>query len=685
MPTVTATLKMFDAMTKPLQNITNSMNLMIRAMEDMQRAADRNVNLDRTLTAAKKQLAAAEAEIRKSIDEATRAQQRFDQSVKQAKTSVDSLTSSIKKWAAGIATAYISAKGIRTALEAADQFTSQQARLGLIVDEGQTVEQLRDMIKAASRRSMADVNAMSDTVARLGLLARDAFQNTTELVAFTEIMQKAFKVSGASIQEQSAAMYQLSQAMAAGALQGDEFRSIMENAPMLADAIAKFVGVSRGELKKLASEGKITSDVIKGALFAAADDINKKFEQMPKTFGDVFQGFKNEAFNAFEPVFQRMNEWLNSAQGAAMIQSISNAIYFAAQAANLLLGALIWIADVIYSNWGIIEPILIAIGSALAFWALTQIPLLVSRLWLMVQPILASAAAWAMANLPILLVGAAIGLLIYALYKWSDVTAEVIGFIGGIFGTLFAFLYNGFAVVANTFLSVAEFFANVWRDPVYAVKKLFYDLVINVLRWMENLARGIENIINSIPGIEISITSGLSNLLGRLEGARDSLTSEADVVRLKRYEQLDYGKAFDFGQRIGRSVGQFASDGIQKAFDKIGGMFDPQKSNKMLSQLDGLKGLGKGVGDLAKDGIGKVGKVGSVGRIEDTVDISNEDIKLLRELAEMKAIQNFVTLTPTVNVTTGDIRNDADIDTIIRRIEETLEREIAASAQGVYG
>src|SRR5690606_16557360 len=118
---------------------------------------------------------------------------------------------------------------------------------------------------------------------------------------------------------------------------------------------------------------------------------------------------------------------------------------------------------------------------------------------------------------------------------------------------------------------------------------MFYDLVINVLKWMENLAKGIENIINSIPGIEISVTSGLSNLLGRLEGARDSLTSEADVVRLMRYEQLDYGKAFDFGQRIGRSVGQFASDGIQKAFEKIGGMFDPQNSNKMLDQMNELK------------------------------------------------------------------------------------------------
>src|SRR5690606_1387445 len=201
--------------------------------------------------------------------------------------------------------------------------------------------------------------------------------------------------------EQTAGMYQLTQAMAAGKLQGDEFRSIMENAPMLADAIAKFTGKSKGELKEMSAKGEITADIIKAALFMAADDINKKFETMPKTFGDLLQQLKNEAFRAFQPVFQRWNQWLNSAQGAAVMQKLTQALYVAAQAADVLLGTLIWIVNTIQSNWSIIEPILVTIGS-------TLLPILIQQTWMWVKallatvrPILVQAAAWMAANWPI--------------------------------------------------------------------------------------------------------------------------------------------------------------------------------------------------------------------------------------------------------------------------------------------
>src|SRR5690606_552519 len=205
MPTVTATLKMFDAMTKPLQQITNSMNLMIRSMEQMQSSANRNLMIDRTLIAAKKQLAAAEAEIKQSIDAAKRAQDRFTQSVKQSKSSADNLASSIKKWAASLATAYLSVKGIQNALESADTYISARARLDLIVDEGQSVDDLQAQIHAAAQRARGDVIALTDNVARLGLLAGDAFSSTGEIVAFAETLQKAFTISGAGTQEQAAA------------------------------------------------------------------------------------------------------------------------------------------------------------------------------------------------------------------------------------------------------------------------------------------------------------------------------------------------------------------------------------------------------------------------------------------------------------------------------------------------
>ena len=679
MPTVTATLKMFDAMTKPLQQITNSMNLMIRSMEQMQKTSNRNLTVDRTLIAAKKQLAAAEAGIKQSIDAAKQAQDRFTQSVKQSKSSADGLGASIKKWSAGIAGAYFTAKGAQGATSASDTFVSARARLDLIVDEGQSVDDLQARIHAAAQRARGDFIAMTDNVARLGILASDAFSSSGEIVAFVETLQKAFTISGAGTQEQAAAMYQLSQAMAAGRLQGDEFRSIMENAPMLADAIARYLGVTKGELRDLASEGALTADIIKAALFYAADEINQKFAEMPMTFGAAFQNVKNEAFKAFAPVFQQMSDWLNSERGAAMMNVITNAIYLAAGAAERMLDIIIWIGDAISNNWSIIEPILTVVTSVLLARMVQQLWRMVAAAWAMVPPLLAQAAEWLAINWPILAVGAAIGLLIYVFNQWGDVAAKVIGFIGGIIGTLVAFIYNQFVWIANGVLSVAEFFANVWRDPIYAVKKLFYDLAINALKQLEKLASGIENIINNIPGLQVDITSGISNILNKLEDARDSLQSEADVVELMRFEPMDYAEAFNIGREWGEAAGNFVADKVQGVFDKIQNM--TQGFGGGGAGADTMEDVSKYLANIDKNGLANVDKVG---KIEDTVDISSEDLKLMRELAEMKSIQNFVTLTPTVQVTTGDIRNDVDVDTIVRRIEESLEREIANSAQGVF-
>jgi len=677
MPTVTATLKMFDAMTKPLQQITNSMNLMIRSMEQMQKTSNRNLTVDRTLIAAKKQLAAAEAGIKQSIGAAKQAQDKFNQSVKNTKQSADGLSSSIKNWATGLAAAYLTVQGILSALESADTFISARARLDLIVDEGQSVDDLQAQIHAAAQRARGDFIAMTDNIARLGILASDAFSSSGEIVAFVETLQKAFTISGAGAQEQAAAMYQLSQAMAAGRLQGDEFRSIMENAPMLADAIARYLGVSKGELRELSSEGALTADIIKAALFSAADDINAKFAEMPMTFGSAFQIARNEAFKAFGPVFQQMNEWLNSEQGVAVMQAITNAIYLAAAAASGLLNVLTWIGDTIANNWSIIEPILTVVTSVLLARMVQQLWRMVAAAWAMVPPLLAQAAEWLAINWPILAVGAAIGLLIYVFNQWGDVAAKVIGFIGGIIGTLVAFIYNQFVWIANGVLSVAEFFANVWRDPIYAVKKLFYDLAINALKQLEKLASGIENIINNIPGLQVDITSGISNILNKLEDARDSLQTEADVVELMRFEPMDYAEAFNIGQEWGEAAGNFVADKVQGVFDK----FQNFAQGFKLGESDAAEDISKYLANIDKNGLANVDKVG---KIEDTVNISSEDLKLMRELAEMKSIQNFVTLTPTVQVTTGDIRNDVDVDTIVRRIEESLEREIANSAQGVF-
>lgn len=579
-------------------------------------------------------------------------------------SAISSLISSLK----GLAAAYLSVQAARKGIEIADSYVNTVARLNMINDGLQTNAELQNKIFKAAERSRGSYADMASAVAKMGLLAKDAFTSNDELIAFTELVQKSFKVGGASAQEQQAGLYQLTQAMAAGKLQGDEFRSIMENAPMIADAIAKFTGKSKGELKKMSAEGVITADIIKNAMFKASEDINKKFETMPKTFADIFTQFGNKALKAFEPVIQKVNKAINSPAFISFTEKLMQGINLAAAGVNALIDGFIWLGKVIQSSWGIIEPILLAVGAALSVWALSKIPILTLKLWLMIQPILAQAAAWLAVNWPILLIGAAIGLLLYVVIKFGDTVVEVVGVVGGVFGVLFAYLYNEFARVANRVLSIAEFFANVWIDPVYAIKKLFYDLMITALEYVTNIAKGIETVLNAIPGVKVNITGGMSKLLDTLKSERDSLKSDKNVIKLKKFEQMDYSAGFGLGKDLGKKAGQWAVNSVQGIFNKFTGI---------------LGGFKTGGGDLS--GIDKYMKNGAL-PVTGKVDISEEDLKYLKDIAEREYINKYstTTLAPNIRISFGNVTKEADVDKIAGRIEKILKEQIAIAAEGSH-
>lgn len=230
------------------------------------------------------------------------------------KSKIQSMSSQVSKGIeAGAAVAGISLMGMAlkevatTAAQTADRLTSIRSRLNLVNDGTQTTADLMNKIYDAAQRTRGGYDDMADSVAKLNMLAKDAFSSNDEAIEFVEQMNKQFKISGASIQESSAAMYQLTQSMAAGKLQGDEFHSIMENAPMLAQSIAKEMGMTVGELKNVSSEGMITADVIKNALFNSAEETNAKFAEMPMTFAEVGQSIQNEAIMAFQPVLEQLS------------------------------------------------------------------------------------------------------------------------------------------------------------------------------------------------------------------------------------------------------------------------------------------------------------------------------------------------------------------------------------------
>lgn len=244
--------------------------------------------------------------------------------------------------ATGIGVAATAVKDLAVgAANLSDQMAQIRSRINLINDGSQTTVEIMDKIYAASQRSRGGYLEMADSVAKLNMLAKDAFSSNDEAIFFVEQLNKQFKISGASVEEATSAMYQLTQAMASGKLQGDEFRSIMENAPMLAQSIAQEMGMSVGQLKELSSQGLITADIIKNALYGSAEETNQKFAEIPMTFADIGQSIQNQFIQAFTPVLEQLASITSSGEFMAAFEGVGIAIRGVAAVAQVSIGVIV--------------------------------------------------------------------------------------------------------------------------------------------------------------------------------------------------------------------------------------------------------------------------------------------------------------------------------------------------------
>ena len=303
-----------------------------------------------------------------ALRQVANAQQQVNQGAQKGKKTSDALLTTLKR----TASKWLSVKKMNSLTATSDSYMNSLARIGAINDGTQSNEELQAKILAAANRSRGRYFEMTEYVAKLGLTTPKAFSGNDEMMAFAELSQKAFRLGGAGAAEQQAGMEQLITAMGSGGFKGDDFKTIMKTAPILADAIAKFTGKSTAELIAMSAEGKITADIIKGALFAAADEINGKFEELPKTFGDLKNQLSNQAIAAFGPIFERVNQFLNSSDGQQLIAGISQAIQTAATYVGMLIDGIAMVASFIISNWSIIEPMLWGVVAAVGAWTIAQ-------------------------------------------------------------------------------------------------------------------------------------------------------------------------------------------------------------------------------------------------------------------------------------------------------------------------
>ncbi|MNW45932.1 hypothetical protein D3C74_232080 [compost metagenome] len=640
--TVSSSLKLFDAMSGPLKNITSSMNMMISTMRQMQSATNANVNVDRQLVAAQRQIASAEAEINRQIQEAANSQRRFNQELNGGTTA----SSGIMRNIMGLAGAYLSFQGVKSVLNLSDAYSNTTARLNLMNDGMQTTAELQDKIMASANRSRAAYQSTADVVAKLGQRAGDVFSSNDETIQFAENLNKQFVVAGASQMEMASASLQLTQALGSGVLRGEELNAVFEAAPNVIQTIADYMNVPIGKIRDMASNGEITASIVKNAMLSATDEINKKFNAMPMTFAQVWTLIQNILIDAFGPLLQVIG------QGAQFI----------------------------YDNWSKIEPVLVGVAAGVAALAV-GIGALKVVTWLQVAA--NKALALSLLTNPIGWIALAIGIVIGLIYKWVQS-------VGG--------LKIAWMIVCNALLAMWDllkigvmtgvyFVMNLWNVMQLAfmttstnIQNFIGDMKAGVLTILQNMVNGAIDIINDfigtlkkIPGVNLDfidqVTFGTNAQLEN-EAAKQARNNDLAQYQNKIENQIaDREAALETMKTEAKLAAAARNADISAAQQAAKAAKDAADKNNSASNVPPA---------------GNIDKVNKVGKIEDKVDISSEDLKTMRELAEMKSIQNFVTLTPTVQVTTGPVTQGADIDTIVKRIEQTLEEEIAASAAGVY-
>ena len=650
-----------------------------------------------------------------SINDNIHEQEQFNQEISAGTQQANELTNTIKRAVA----AYVSIQSVGKALNISDELVQTTSRLNMMNDGVQTTAELVNMVYAAAQDARGSFSQMADVVARFGNNAKDAFSSSEEVVAFADLIQKQMTIAGASTQEAANAELQLSQALGSGVLRGDELNSIFEQAPNLIQNIADYLDVPIGKIREMAADGELSADVVKAAIFSAADDINSKFNEMPMTWGQIWQSMQNTALIAFQPVLQRLNDLANSEAFQTFIQGAIEAM---ATLANILLNIFELVGTVggfIADNWSVISPIIYGVIAALAVYA--------AYLGIVKGIEIASAAATAIHSVAM---SAKIGVMAALTGQTMAATAAQMGYNGALYAcpvvwiivliiALIAVIMavcsaiakmtgianSGFGVITGGVNVVIQFFKNLgltvanialgignaiaalasnmmtaFHNAICSVQSWFYNLLSTALSVIE----GICSALNKLPFVEFDY-SGISS-------AADDYAAKASEAAGNKEDYQSISDAFNEGfTTFDAFQDGWASDAFNAGAAWGDGIAD-KVSNFSLSDVFGQTDI-PNVGDytsgfndaIANSGVGdSIGNIDdNTGKIKDSLEVSEEDLKYLRDIAEQEAINRFTTAEVTINQTNNNnVSSDTDLDGFINALDDAMGEAIESITEG---
>ena len=611
------TVQLRDGMSNVLSRISSSLSTVNDRFERMQNLTERAAptglyaQFNSELVGVREELTRTVSEVEELRSDMTSAQ-----------PPAENLTASLKK----LGTAFLGSKLVSGIVSMSDELTQTTARLNLMNDGLQSTADLQELIYQSAMRSRGAYNATADAVAKMGLLAGDAFSSNQETIAFVEQLNKQFKIAGTSAEGQAAAMLQITQAMGSGVLRGEELNSVFEQAPTIIQSIADYLGVSVGEIRSMAQEGELTASVVKSALLSSAEETNQKFNEIPLTWSDVWTQASNMAVMSLQPLLEAIN----------------------------------WVAN----NIEVIGPLVLAAAAAFALFAVaanwTKICAAATKALTAAQKMLNAVMSL---NPIVLIIGSIIILIgVIAAYinythRAKNETTSAVGVICGLFAMAGAFVYNMFYLpVYNVISDLINFLGNVFQHPIASIEILFLQLSQYVVGVIRGMVRTIEKLINLIPGVKINITSGLDAFYDSYTDSIQKIKDQSGWTEyVKHKEKIEYSTAYANGYNWGANLQNSISE-------KLGLDLPDDPATGLLSNI-----------------------ADNTAQIADDVSVSSDDIKLLRDIAERQVINKYTTAEIKVKmVNHNNISNEMDLDGVVNLLEAKVTEALVTSAEGVH-
>lgn len=697
MATIRSQMVLNDGISGVLRKINTALNTTLNAFEQVQRASGNAVD-PAQIQAARAALVQANNEVEQMAEGYRRAAEQeevLNRGLRNGNSAAGSLLGKVK----GIVATLAAGAGLKALTGLSDKLTSTTARLSFMVDDGGSVDALEQKIMASAQRARSYYLDTASAIASMGSNAGRAFSNNDELIGFMELINKSFVIGGASAEGQSAAMLQLTQAMAAGALRGEELNSILENAPSIARAIESYMGIAEGSIKQYAEQGLVTAEVVKNAMFASADEINAKFESMPMTWSQIATKMKNTALAAFDPVLTRLNQVANSAQFNTVINGAINGLAMLATVATGVLDLLINGASFVVENWSWISPIVY--GLVAAFIAYNTAALMMST----GATFAATAAQYglnaALLACPITWIVVLVIALVAAIYAACSAIAKFTGIANSGFGVIAGGINVVIQFFVNLGLTVANIALGIWNALGACAQNIgiaFGNVIAGVQSWFYNLlstaltvVAGICEALNKLPFVEFDysgITNAASDYAAKAaeaSGNMQDFVSVGDAFNegmstFETWQDGWVGDAFDAGANWGDGVAAGVSDAI-------GGLFD--------MDLGAATDYGTGMGNFALDDIAdytgqtaaNTGQTAAnTGAAADALSTSTEELAYLRDIAERDAINRFTTAEVKIDMTgmTNRIEGGADLDGVISVLTDGFTEALLTAAEGVH-